>query len=82
MSKMLLDEIYIQYDDDGEGDRYHTWCEDKIEETDVKYKRAISTYAKLDDVLAEIESINLIEERYTVELDKERLQEVLSKYFI
>jgi len=40
-----------------------------------------SVYPLLADVLAEIESINMIENHPTLELDRERLKEVLSKYF-
>ena len=36
----------------------------------------------LCDVLADLESINLIEDHETLELDRERLKEVLGKYFI
>jgi len=59
-------------DEDGEWVDY----DDYIKEKDSNVVNPL-----LCDVLAELEEINLIEDHVTLELDRERLKEVLSKYF-
>ncbi|MCP4649731.1 MAG: hypothetical protein GY853_06580 [PVC group bacterium] len=44
-------------------------------------KASISNKHELKDVLAEIERIDLGDAIYTIELDRDRLKEILSKYF-
>lgn len=37
---MIPDVIYLQwFDDDGEPDGEVTWCQDRIRETDIEYRR-------------------------------------------